>query len=250
MVFSALKRRVATQARRERLVEAGGRTLPVAVVENVRATRLTLRIVPGGKALRMTIPPHVSESQVDSFLARNRNWVAVRIDKLPEPVATGAGALIPYLGIEHRIVHVEKLRGIVEPGIFAGKPALMVPGERDHVGRKVTAFLKREARKHLDLAVARHCAALGVRAKALRITDTTSRWGSCSSSRMLSFSWRIVMAPPDVLDYLAAHEVAHLREMNHSADFWKLVKQLCPAMERHKTWLKRHGSLLHAIEPG
>lgn len=250
MGFSALRRNTASTPRHERLVEAGGRTLPVTVVENVRATRLTLRIVPGGKALRMTIPPHVSDSQVDNFLARNRNWVAVRIDKLPQSVAASPGSLIPYLGVEHHIVHVDKLRGVVEAGSFAGKPALMVPGERAHVGRKVTAYLKREARKRLDLAVARHCATLGVRAKALRITDTTSRWGSCSTTRTLSFSWRIVMAPPEVLDYLAAHEVAHLREMNHSAAFWSIVKMLCPNMERHKSWLRRQGSLLHAVEPG
>jgi hypothetical protein len=249
VALSAIKRQRKPAIRRERLIEAGGRTLPVAVVENSRATRLTLRIVPGGKALRVTIPPHVSDNQVDHFIARNRNWVAVRLDKLPEPVTASVGAIIPFLGVGHRIVPVNRLRGVVEAGQHLGKPALLVPGEREHAGRKVTAFLKREARKRLDHAVARYCAVLGVRARALRITDTTSRWGSCSTTRTLSFSWRIVMAPPEVLEYLAAHEVAHLKEMNHSPAFWAIVKKLCPAMERHKAWLKRHGSLLHAIEP-
>lgn len=249
MVFSALMRRNPRQPRRERQVEACGRTLPVMVVENARATRLTLRIVPGGKSLRVTIPPHVSDSQVDHFIARNRNWVAVRLERLPEPVAARAGATIPYMGVDHRIVHSKKLRGIVEAGHFAGKPSLIVPGEADGVGRKVGAFLKRQARKELDAAVARHAAELGVRAKSIRITDTTTRWGSCSTTRTLSFSWRIVMAPPEVLDYLAAHEVAHLREMNHSPKFWALVRKLCPQMEKHKAWLKRNGARLHAIEP-
>jgi predicted metal-dependent hydrolase len=249
MVFSALKRRKSISPRRERQVEACGRTLPVTVVENARAKRLTLRIVPGGKSLRVTIPPHVSETQVDHFIARNRNWVAVRLERLPEPVAAKAGAVIPYLGVDHRIVHTRRLRGIVEPGQFAGKPSLLVPGEPENVGRKVGTFLKRQARKEIDAAVARHTATLGVRAKAIRITDTTTRWGSCSTTRTLSFSWRIVMAPPEVLDYLAAHEVAHLREMNHSDRFWALVRKLCPQMEKHKTWLKRNGARLHAIEP-
>jgi hypothetical protein len=250
MIFSALKRRSGSSTRRERHLEACGRVLPVVVVENARATRLTLRIVPGGKALKVTVPPHVSDKQVDHFIARNRNWVAVRLERLPETVEAGIGAIIPFLGIDHKIVHVQKLRGVVEAGSWAGRPALLVPGEPGHVGRKVEAFLRREARSRLDQAVVRHAAQLGVRVKALRITDTTSRWGSCSSTRTLSFSWRIVMAPPEVLDYLAAHEVAHLREMNHSQAFWDLVKKLCPQMEKHKSWLRRHGARLHAIEPG
>jgi len=250
MAFTALKRRSGTLARRERHLEACGRTLPVMVVENARATRLTLRIVPGGKSLKVTVPPHVSENQVDHFIARNRNWVAMRLERLPENVQAGVGASIPYLGTDHRIVHVAKLRGIVEAGSWAGRPALLVPGEPEHVGRKVETFLRKEARSRLDEAVVRHAARLGVRARALRITDTTSRWGSCSSTRTLSFSWRIVMAPPEVLDYLAAHEVAHLREMNHSQAFWDLVKKLCPQMEKHKSWLRRHGARLHAIELG
>ena len=250
MVFSALKRRNAIRPRHERRVEAGGKSLPVAVVVNRRATRLTLRIVTGGKSLCVTIPPHVSDKQVDHFLDRNRNWVAVRLAKLPQSIAAGADATIPYLGIDHKIVHVDKLRGIVESASHCQAPALLVPGESAHVARKVATFLKREARTRLDHAVARHSAALGVRAKALRITDTTSRWGSCSATRTLSFSWRVVMAPPEVLNYLAAHEVAHLSQMNHSPAFWALVKQLCPDMDQHKSWLQRHGARLHAIELG
>jgi hypothetical protein len=249
MIMSALKRSKVKPPRRERQVEACGRTLPVTVVENARATRLTLRIVPGGKSLRVTIPPYVSDSQVDHFIARNRNWVAVRLERLPEPVVAKPGATIPYLGVDHKIVHSRRLRGIVETGQFAGKPSLIVPGEPEGVGRKVASFLRRQARKELDAAVSRHCLALGVRAKTIRITDTTTRWGSCSTTRTLSFSWRIVMAPPEVLDYLAAHEVAHLREMNHSPKFWALVRKLCPQMDKHKAWLKRNGARLHAIEP-
>jgi len=89
--------------------------------------------------------------------------------------------------------------------------------------------------------------ALNVRPKIVRITDTTSRWGSCSTTRTLSFSWRIIMAPPVVLRYLAAHEVAHLREMNHSPDFWNLVREICPDMDKHKAWLRTNGNRLHAI---
>jgi predicted metal-dependent hydrolase len=93
--------------------------------------------------------------------------------------------------------------------------------------------------------VKRYCARLGVVAKRITVRDTTSRWGSCSARGALSFSWRLVLAPPMVLDYLAAHEVAHLRELNHSPRFWRLVKLACPQTDEAEEWLKRHGSDLH-----
>ncbi len=99
----------------------------------------------------------------------------------------------------------------------------------------------------IEMLVARHTATVGRKAKAIRFRDTTSRWGSCTSDGTLSFSWRIMMAPPAVIDYLVAHEVAHLKEMNHGPDFWKLCGQLCPDTERCKAWLKRNGGALQAI---
>jgi predicted metal-dependent hydrolase len=108
-------------------------------------------------------------------------------------------------------------------------------------------WLKREARRDLEAAVARHVAALGKQPFALRVGDAKSRWGSCSARRVLTFSWRLILAPPHVLDYLAAHEVAHLAEMNHGARFWALVRQLDPKHEAARTWLKRHGGDLHAV---
>jgi len=250
MPLSTLFRKPTPKPRRDRKIAADGRVLPVKVVENARATRLTLRIMPGGKELKLTIPPHVSEAQVDQFLDRHRNWAAVRIAKLPQPVETVPGSAVLFLGVEHLVVRREKLRGVVEAGQWAQRPALFVPGDPAHFHRKLVDFFKREARSRLDDAVNVHARALGVRPKSIRITDTTSRWGSCSTTRTLSFSWRIVMAPPEVLDYLAAHEVAHLREMNHGPGFWALVEQLCPDMERHKAWLKKHGARLHAFEGG
>src|SRR6185436_13442685 len=111
-----------------------------------------------------------------------------------------------------------------------------------HVARRVREFLEREARRDLAEAVIRHTAALGVPARRLTVRDTTSRWGSCSAKGCLSFSWRLILAPPFVLDYLAAHEVAHLVELNHSPKFWRLVKRLYPDFARAKAWLDLHGA--------
>lgn len=232
---------------RDREMEVNGETVPVRVVEHPRSKRITLRLMPGGSGLKVTMPAHVSDRELNSFLERNQNWVAARRARMPEPVRLGEGALIPYQGQDHRILHLDRLRGLVEARIVSGEPSLLVPGDPAHLQRKLVDFFKRQARIALSEAVARHSKSLAVRPGQIRITDSTSRWGSCSSTRTLSFSWRIVLAPPEVLDYLAAHEVAHLREMNHSPRFWSLVRDICPAMEKHKAWLRTNGNGLHAV---
>jgi predicted metal-dependent hydrolase len=126
-------------------------------------------------------------------------------------------------------------------------PILLVAGEARHLRRRLLDFLKREAKRDLEWAVIRHTLSLGVRAKAVRLRDQVSRWGSCSATGHLSFSWRLVLAPPFVLDYLAAHEVAHLRELNHSRRFWQLCEALAPQSQTARAWLRANGPALHAI---
>jgi predicted metal-dependent hydrolase len=130
-------------------------------------------------------------------------------------------------------------------------PALIVPtpgmDDSGQLRRRVVDFLKREAKRDLEWAVIRHTLTANVRARAVRLRDQTSRWGSCSADGHLSFSWRLVMAPPAVLDYLAAHEVAHLREHNHSYRFWHLCRTLAPQTDAARAWLQENGVALHAI---
>jgi predicted metal-dependent hydrolase len=120
-----------------------------------------------------------------------------------------------------------------------------VAGGFEHLDRRVHDFLKREARRDLQKAAERYADVLDVKVKRLSIRDQSSRWGSCTSSGSLSFSWRLILAPPFVLDYLAAHEVAHLVEMNHSPRFWKIVGRICNHVERAKRWLDAEGNDLH-----
>lgn len=124
-------------------------------------------------------------------------------------------------------------------------PLLVVAGEKPHLKRRLTDWLKAQAANDLTAAVERHCETLGVRYTRLTLKDTVSRWGSCSPSGALAFSWRLIFAPPFVLDYLAAHEVAHLKEMNHSVRFWRVCQKLCPKTEEAKAWLKAYGATLH-----
>ncbi len=228
-------------------LDIDGEVFCIEVVDNKRSKRLTLRLKPDGRGAKVTTPPHVSDREIGEFITKNRNWIAVRLARLPKATLLEDGVVVMFEGVDHKITHLDRPRGVVEAKLVAGEPTLLVPGEVDHMARRVIDFMKKNARKNLDMAVTRHAATLAVRPKSIRITDSKSRWGSCSSTRTLSFSWRIIMAPPPVLDYLAAHEVAHLREMNHSPRFWKLVEDICPDMKAQKTWLRRHGPSLHAV---
>lgn len=225
----------------------GGRTLPLRIVENGRARRLTLRIDAGGQGLRITVPPGLRRSEVDSFLHRHQGWLEEKLAKVPDRPNVRPGVKIPLYGVPHLIVHEPGRRGTVSVQEDEGGRTIVVHGERIHLPRRVADFLKREARREIGALVEKHTAAVGRKAKAVRFRDTTSRWGSCTSDGTLSFSWRIMMAPRPVINYLVAHEVAHLREMNHGPKFWKLCTELCPDTERCKAWLKRNGSALQAI---
>ncbi len=249
MAFGFLKRKqpALRSPVEERLHDVAGRTLPLRIVENGRARRLTLRIDAGGRGLRITVPPGIAHSEVDHFLNRHQGWLEQRLAKVPERPQVRPGIKIPVRGVPHLIIHEPATRGTVSVGHNAAGPTLVVHGDRRHLQRRVADFLKREARREIEILVARHTAAIGKHAKAVRFRDTTSRWGSCTSDGVLSFSWRIMMAPAPVINYLVAHEVAHLKEMNHGPQFWKLCAELCPDTERCKSWLKRNGGALQAI---
>ena len=226
-----------------------GEPVRVALNWSPRASRYTLRLAGSVREPVMTIPPRGSLAEAQRFLERHRGWLKARLDALPVAQPLADGGQVPLRGVPLAIRHVGG-RGLVHVEGEGAEAALIVPGDASHLQRRVIDFLKREARADFEAATARHAAALGVRVKAVRLGDPASRWGSCSTTGTISYSWRVVMAPPSVLDYLVAHEVAHLREMNHSPRFWKLVRALCPGMDAAKSWLTRHGAGLHAIGAG
>ena len=192
------------------------------------------------------MPPRGSLADAKEFAQRHGAWIAARLGRLPKAAPFQAGTLVPLRGIAHKIVHRAGSRGTVWTEVRdSGEKILCVAGGAEHVDRRVHDFLKREARTDLQKASLQYAATLGVKVKRLSIRDQSSRWGSCTSAGSLSFSWRLILAPPFVLDYLAAHEVAHLVEMNHSAKFWRVVAKICPATERAKAWLDTHGNDLH-----
>lgn len=215
-----------------------------------RARRFTLRVKPGSGEIVLTVPSWAKLSDAKSFAERHTGWLSQRLATAGRRTPFEDGAMIPVRGLPHRIVATGRLRGDVErverdDGVIE----LHVGGEDAHIERRMVDYLKREARTDFVHAVTHHAATIGKKAKRVTIRDQTTRWGSCSSTGAISFSWRLIMAPPFVLEYLAAHEVAHLKEMNHSPRFWRLCRELCPDMDRAKAWMRADGATLHAYGP-
>jgi predicted metal-dependent hydrolase len=210
------------------------------------ARRYTLRIHAATREVVLTMPARGTLREARAFAEKHGGWIAARLGRLPQAVPFAPGAVIPLRGVPHRIVHRRGARGTVwMEAADDGEPLLCVAGELPHLARRVGDFLKREARRDLEAASRRYAARLGVTARQVAVRDQASRWGSCSTAGSLSYSWRLIFAPPFVLDYLAAHEVAHLVEMNHSRRFWGLVERICPALPEAKAWLNAHGPALH-----
>lgn len=233
-------------------VAHGGTVYRVAVRRNKAARRLILKVRSDSGEPVLTLPPRTTLATATDFLSRHTGWLAERVRRLPERIAFEPGAVIPLRGVEHRIVHVPALRGgvVVSPPAGAGETGtIAVHAPEGHLARRLLDFLKAEARRDLSAAVAVHARSLGVTVSRLTVKDTKSRWGSCAASGALAFSWRLILAPPFVLEYLAAHEVAHRREMNHSPRYWAEVARAFPAYEAAESWLTRHGARLHRYGP-
>ncbi len=227
-------------------LEIGGGTLDIAVRVHARARTYRLRLTDAGRAV-LTVPPFGRVADAEDFVRRQQVWLETRLKRIKGPQPFVAGALVPLRGIEHVIIATGRLRGTVATGKEAGRPALFVPGSPDHLSRRLTDWLKSEAKRDLDARVDAHAARLGVRPTGLSLRSQSSRWGSCSVKGRLNFNWRLILAPPFVLDYVAAHEVAHMCEMNHSPAFWARVEETLPDYMKGRAWLRAHGRELMVL---
>lgn len=230
-----------------------GTPVRVDLVPRANARRYVLRVDPAARAVRMTVPPQGTLREARVFAERQANWIRTRLDRLPEKIVFGDGAIIPFKGQPHMIEHLPGARGTVwigqgDPAPLLeedGLPRIIVAGRLLHLPRRLRDWLTKQARAEMTRRSRRYARLLGVSFSRVSIRDQKSRWGACSASGTITFSWRLVMAPPFVMDYLAAHEVVHIREMNHSARFWKLLREVCPDTDRAEAWLNGEGRNLH-----
>lgn len=231
------------------LLRVDGIGASVEVRRHPTARRLTLRVSRTRRSVVITMPRSCDAREADRFLTRSLDWVCERLDSVPAPVPFASGAVLPLRGVPHDVTFAGTTgRGgvvSIEPGLGDKAPRLIVSGALEHAPRRLADWLKAEAARDLDVYVTGHARVLGLRARRITLRDQKSRWGSCTTDGHLSFSWRLVLAPPLVLDYVAAHEVAHLAEMNHGPRFWKLVERAMPRMDEAKLWLRRNGMDLY-----
>jgi predicted metal-dependent hydrolase len=224
-----------------RTVVIDGATIVVSFKRNTRCKRMVLRLTPDGNALKVTLPPRVSLGEAVRFVENSKSWIAKTMANRAPRVAFADGQTVLYCGTPHGIQAPGGKRGLIH--YAAG--IITVPGDAAHVSRRLLDWFKSQAKRELTLASQNYANAMGVKYRRLTLRDQNTRWGSCSAAGDLSYSWRLILAPPHVLDYVAAHEVAHLKEMNHGPRFWRLVLTYCKTARESRQWLRTHGRDLH-----
>jgi predicted metal-dependent hydrolase len=222
-----------------------GEEVSLTFKKHASARRFTLRLARDGRGFVMTMPRRASMMEARAFAQKSQEWMERALSRRAKPIAVADGAVVMLRGVEHRIVATGKVRGLVV--LDEEAKLIHVPGAPGHLRRRLVEWLKAEAAHDLDVASTKYAIAMGTSFRKLAVRDQKSRWGSCSTDGVLNYSWRLILAPAFVLDYVAAHEVAHLREMNHSIRFWRLVLKHCPDSHNAKGWLKLYGNRLHAL---
>ncbi len=214
---------------------------PLSVRVSPRARRVALKINAAERTVELTLPRGAPAGPALRFLTAQRGWITARLQALPRPVPFADGALVPVLGVLHRVRHETDAAG---PPVAIVDGEIRVKGDPAHLGRRVRDHLAALAREELARRSRPLALRIGRQVARVSVRDTRSRWGSCSGSGNLSFSWRLIFAPEPVIDYVVAHEVAHLAEMNHGPRFWRLVETMVPETKTPRLWLKRHRSRL------
>jgi hypothetical protein len=222
-------------------ISHAGDVLPVTFVRSARARRASLRVDPARRRVVLTAPLRMARDTALGFAEQQAGWIAARLKRLPDKRPFADGVEVPLFGASHRVRHRPDARGTV----WVEDGEIHVAGRSEHLPRRLRDWLLAEMRKRLALLVQAKAAKVERSVKRITVRDTRSRWGSCGRDGAMSFSWRLVFAPPEVLDYLVAHEVAHLVHMNHGARFWALAESLCDGpMAPPQAWLRANGETL------
>lgn len=221
------------------LILPGDPQIPLVLRRSARAKRISLRISQLDGRVTLTLPRFCPEREAFAFAREKETWIRKHLAARLEDIQVLPGARLPIGGRMHEVVGIKGRKVRFEDN------RVLVPGAADRVGKRLAGHLKAIARARLAEASDHYSAKLGRPYAAITLRDTRSRWGSCTSQGRLMYSWRLILAPPDVLDYVVAHEVAHLQEMNHSRTFWQLVEKLYGDCAVQRQWLRRQGNDLH-----
>jgi predicted metal-dependent hydrolase len=219
----------------------GSPPIDVVLRRSARARRFSLRVSRLDGRVTLSMPARARETEAMSFLRGQEGWLRQTLADMSDSVPQGVriGSQIP---VEGRLLTIAPGSG---RGVRVEGDQVLVPGDPAQVHVRLLAWLRVLARDRLAAMSTHYAGMVGRPYSRLTLRDTRSRWGSCSHDGALMYNWRLIMAPPPVLAYVAAHEAAHLVEMNHSADFWAVVTLLYPCYEVQRAWLHREGQTLH-----
>lgn len=226
------------------VVLSGNPPIEISLKRSSRARRLSLRVSRLDGQVTLSLPRWTGQAEAMAFVREKEGWLRQTLSAQPLPMVPRLGGMLLFEGREVAVVKGTGRAVLLRDG------TLEVPGPDDRVALRIRAFLRLAAQERLGVATDRYAALVGRKVARITLRDTRSRWGSCTADGRLMFSWRLVMAPPSVLDYVAAHEVAHLVEMNHSPAYWSVVRRIFPGYEAERRWLRRHGTTLHAVRFG
>ncbi len=227
-------------------LDYGDLVIPLSVRRSARARRITLRIDADSHGAILTLPLRASVSAALRFAEDKSLWVRNRMALLPRPVPFAPGAVVPLQGQPHRSEHRPHERG----GVWRESTTIIAAGRAEHLPRRVTEWLEREALATLTGRTHAKAALLGKTVVRVAVRDTRSRWGSCSRDGRIHYCWRLILAPDHALDYVVAHEVAHLAYQGHGPRFWATVERLTPHRREAEAWLRRFGPGLALIGQG
>lgn len=214
--------------------------VPIRIRKRKTSRRMVIRYQPLHEYIGLTLPRYATIRQGLDFIRSKQEWIAQEVRMHAQKIPFEDGSSIPVLG-QLQTLRYTGGRGVV----FAEHDSIMVPGDAEFMARRVREWLKKAAQRHIACLAHEKAAELGVTITHIALRDTRSLWGSCNNAGRLSFSWRLVFAPPEVLDYVVCHEVAHLKELNHSKRFWEHVASLCPHWQTSRRWLSNYGGQLY-----
>lgn len=213
---------------------------PLIISRNDRARRLALRLDSKERVIRLTIPGRMSDRSALNFVRAHEDWIYEKLSELPPPLPFEHGRILPVLGRSHRIVidHDDTRK---TTDIFFEGDDLVIQTNKTDPANRLERFLKKLAKDEITKRADIKAAQIDKTIKSISIRDTKSRWGSCSADAKLSFSWRLIFAPIEALDYVIAHEVAHLVHLDHSRAFWNLCRKLSDDYTEGSYWMRNHG---------
>jgi predicted metal-dependent hydrolase len=235
-------------------IQLGERTLLYRLKRSPRRRTVAISIHPE-QGLVVHSPVRISEKWLHALLLEKAGWILSKTIQAEQARAQAAalrwapGALLPYqgAGLPLRVTHAPGLPGArLEANAIVLNCPYDVPGTVDagRIRAELLAWYREQARLVLHNRVAFFERRLGLCSRVVRVKDHKRRWGSCSAKGALNFNWRLILAPPDILDYVVVHEISHLRVLDHSPRFWSTVAGVLPDYRERKDWLRRHGANL------